>query len=221
MEFGKSLRSARETKGYTVSQLAELTRMMPRTIDELENEDFSHIPAPIYGRGFVKLYCEAVGLESRPFVDEFMEIFNGNRDTIIRERPTAAEPVPEPAPAPAPAPAPEPKPEPAEEPAPTPEPDLFNQPSATEEPANEPAFSRYAAPIRDSVASSELSPVVWRVGVLAAAALGILLALIFGIRAIYRAATAEPKDKSETKPAVTAEQPAARTQQAIPSLYVD
>ena len=97
IEFGKSLRLAREAKGYTVAQLADITRMAPKTVQELESENFSHIAAPIYGRGFVKLYCEAVGLEAKPFVNEFMDIYNGVHDVSIKERDVRpAEPPPEP-----------------------------------------------------------------------------------------------------------------------------
>ena len=103
IEFGRTLREAREAKGLSISQIAETTRIMHSIIDGLENENFSGIPAPIYGRGFVKLYCEAVGLDPKPMIAEFMEIYNGNRDVNIKERPrsTAPEPAPEPAPAPA------------------------------------------------------------------------------------------------------------------------
>ena len=87
IEFGKTLKLAREAKGLTVDDIAEITRIMPRTIENLEKENFSDIVAPIYGRGFVKLYCEAVGIDHRPMVDEFMEIYNGNREAQIAERP--------------------------------------------------------------------------------------------------------------------------------------
>lgn len=87
IEFGKSLKDAREAKGLTIAQMAETTHLAPTTIAELESEDFSRIAAPIYGRGFVKLYCEAVGLDPKPYTAEFMEIFSGNRDTGIKERP--------------------------------------------------------------------------------------------------------------------------------------
>lgn len=90
IEFGKTLKDAREAKGYTISQIADMTRMMSSIVEGLENEDFSRIAAPIYGRGFVKLYCEAVGLDPKPLVAEFMEIFNGNREPSIRERQTPA-----------------------------------------------------------------------------------------------------------------------------------
>ena len=79
MEFGKTLRTAREAKGLTTGQIAERTHMMVQVVEGLENEDFSKIVAPIYGRGFVKLYCETVGLEPKPLVDAFMEIYSGGR----------------------------------------------------------------------------------------------------------------------------------------------
>lgn len=93
IEFGTGLRNAREAKGYTIGQIAEMTHISPTTINDLENEDFSHLAAPIYGRGFVKLYCEAVGIEAKPYVDEFMSIYNGERDIPIKERaPVSSEP---------------------------------------------------------------------------------------------------------------------------------
>ena len=119
IEFGATLRAAREAKGLTPAQLAQTTHLMAQQIEALENEDFSKIAAPIYGRGFVKLYCEGVGLDPKPMIAEFMEIFSGNRQPAIRMR--ASAPV-APAPAPAPAPMPElvPEPEAATEPAPEP-----------------------------------------------------------------------------------------------------
>lgn len=151
IEFGLTLRKAREDKGLTTKQVAEKTHMMVQMVEDLENENFSKIAAPIYGRGFVKLYCEAVGIEDpKPLVAEFMDIFNGNRMPSIRMKQSvpAAEPTPPPATAPEPAPAPEtppapepiPSPEPVPEPqsVPTPEPESAPEPAATPEPATEP-----------------------------------------------------------------------------------
>lgn len=96
IDFGNTLKSAREAKGLTIAQIAEKTHMMSSIVEDLENERFGKIVAPIYGRGFVKLYCEAVGIDPKPMVAEFMDIFSGNRRTIIRERPTAYTPPPPP-----------------------------------------------------------------------------------------------------------------------------
>ena len=92
IEFGKTLREAREAKGLSISQVADMTRIMHSIVEGLEKENFSGIPAPIYGRGFVKLYCEAVGLDPKVMVAEFMEIYTGNRDVAIKERPRTPPP---------------------------------------------------------------------------------------------------------------------------------
>ena len=238
IEFGKTLRSAREAKGYTVSQIAEMTHLKSSTVEGLENEDFSMIAAPIYGRGFVKLYCEAVGLEPKPLVDEFMAIMNGEHEIAIKERssaePSAAEPPPPP---PIPASAPEepdlfrqdplPPPEPV---APTPPPPAPFIPSATEE--SEPAFSRFAAPMREYSTPAPAFQLNPRIVILAVALLAILALLVFGVRALYCATssgTAETQEPAEvetpapkTAPKATPETKSApRTQQNIPSLYID
>lgn len=113
IEFGLTLRTAREAKGLSISQIAEKTHMMSSMVEDLENERFSRIVAPIYGRGFVKLYCNAVGLDPKPLVDEFMDIYNGNRPPTIREREGA--PRQTPVTIPEPVEVPESVPEPQEE----------------------------------------------------------------------------------------------------------
>jgi len=109
IEFGRTLREAREAKGYTVSQLANVTHLMHQIVEDLEDENFSRIAAPIYGRGFVKLYCEAVGLDPAPLVAEYMAIQNGEREATIHVRTVTPQPPTPPPPPPPPTPAPQPK----------------------------------------------------------------------------------------------------------------
>ena len=118
IEFGLTLKKAREAKGMTIAQLAETTHMAPAMVGELEAEDFHRITAPIYGRGFIKLYCEAVGIDPQPLLAGFMDIYTGNRKPTIRERPveTTVEVPPATAPVPSePVPSAEP-PSPVESP---------------------------------------------------------------------------------------------------------
>ena len=215
IEFGKTLRLAREAKGYTVSQLAEMTRMIHQTIEDLENENFTRIAAPIYGRGFVKLYCEAVGLDPKPMIAEFMEIFSGNRELGIKERIPAPEPNLKSEPETVSAPEsegemdliseikPEIKSVETEEAASLPEPvseepppsNLFTAtqmahptPPAKQETAKprESRLSRYAAPIREASLPS-IPPSFWRIATLAVGALVILWILGLGFKALYKA----------------------------------
>ena len=238
MEFGKSLRNAREARGYTIAQIAEKTHMLSAIVEGLENEDFSRIAAPIYGRSFVRLYCETIGLEPKPFVDEFMEILSGNHAPAIRERPIAIEAPSSEEAASAVPPIRDPlATRPAiQEPAKAPEPDLFSSdpaPAASEPTMPEPTapeaqtVSRYASTFR--MKESMALPVLpWRLILLGFAALVLLVLVIFGIRALYSATTTESVSEAESTPTaietatVPAATPVARTQQQkIPSLYID
>ena len=197
IEFGKTLRTAREAKGLTPGQIAERTHMMIQVVEGLENEDFSRIVAPIYGRGFVKLYCETVGLEPKPLVDAFMEIYGGRGTSAAKSAPAPAEP-----PAPKPAPVVETTTEP-EKPLTTEPPKNvqsiidFDTPAKPVEPESPQTVSRYAAPMPDDDGFS--MPIVnWRMVALAAAAIVILLIAILGVRAIYRVTMTAPEDEVET-----------------------
>ena len=160
--FGETLRNAREAKGLTCSQVAAQTHMLVQIVEEMEREDFHRIPAPIYGRGFVRLFADCVGLDSVPLVREFMDIYNGRRKPAPSIREVPPDPTPPPpvrpvwqppsAPVPAPEPpAPEPIPEPP--PAPAPEPpqvvrglELFEHPPARPATDTLPLFGQQASP---------------------------------------------------------------------------
>lgn len=86
MALGEILRDARSRKGWSTAQVAEATRMMVQIVEELEHEDFRRIAAPIYGRGFIKLYAEHVGLDPEPLIQEFIEIYTGARAPIVTRR---------------------------------------------------------------------------------------------------------------------------------------
>ena len=132
--------------------------MLVQIVEEMENEDFHRIAAPIYGRGFVKLYAECVGLDPLPLVKEFMDIYEGRRAPIVRTRDVpvqpspASVPAPEPPPAPAPEPIPEPPPvvapmpEPAPEPISEPPPVVIPPPKPAPEPIPEPPPAAEPAP---------------------------------------------------------------------------
>ena len=86
MALGASLRQAREAKGQTLSQVAEATRIMVQVVEDLEREDFRRIAAPIYGRGFLKLYAEHLEIDPEPLIREFMEIYTGARPAMVARR---------------------------------------------------------------------------------------------------------------------------------------
>jgi len=75
MKLGDELRRARLARKLTTSQIAAATRMKIQVVEALEREDFSSIAAPIYSKGFIKLYAEYVGLDPKPLIDDFVNRF--------------------------------------------------------------------------------------------------------------------------------------------------
>ena len=221
MEFGKTLRTAREAKGLTTGQIAERTHMMVQVVEGLENEDFSKIVAPIYGRGFVKLYCETVGLEPKPLVDAFMEIYSGGRGkSAAPHEPAKPEPrqVEPAAPGSPPKPiAPPPKPVAPEPPQRVQETIDFSAPPAAETPRQQPTTSRYAAPMPIDDGFS-MPAVNWRMVALGAAAVAIVILALLGVRALYRVTMTAPEEETtevaapapDPTPAPTDAQPPAK-----------
>jgi cytoskeletal protein RodZ len=61
--LGNKLKTARETKGYTIEQVCRDTNIASRYIDGLEKEDFSIFPGEPYLLGFLRNYGEYLGLD--------------------------------------------------------------------------------------------------------------------------------------------------------------
>lgn len=211
MEFGKTLRTAREAKGLTTGQIAERTHMMVQVVEGLENEDFSKIVAPIYGRGFVKLYCETVGLEPKPLVDAFMEIYSGGRGKSAAPHEPAK---PEQRPVEPTAPEPPPKPVAPEPPQRVQETIDFGAPPAAEVTRQQPTTSRYAAPMPIDDGFS-MPAINWRMVALGAAAVAIVVLALLGVRALYRVTMTAPEEET-TEVAAPAPDPAPAPTDAQP-----
>jgi transcriptional regulator with XRE-family HTH domain len=193
IEFGKTLRAAREAKGLSVGQVAEQTHMMVQTVEGLENEDFGKIVAPIYGRGFVKLYCEAVGLDPKPMIEAFMSIYADKHAASAKSQP------PKPVTASAQTPAPEPVQNPSKPIAAEPPPKHSELDFGATNTAKAP-LSRYAGtlPSDSEQQPSPLAMVNWRIVALAAGAFVVLLLLALGIRAVYHATMSTPESPAES-----------------------
>lgn len=77
MALGKQLQNAREKMKLTASEVAAATYMNVQTVEAIEREDFSGIAAPIYAKGFIKLYAEYVGMDPQPLIQEYLFISSG------------------------------------------------------------------------------------------------------------------------------------------------
>jgi hypothetical protein len=63
-----------------------MTRMKVQIVDDLEHDDFHRIAATIYGKGFIKLFAECVGLEPAPLIADYMRTVNGGAEDTPASR---------------------------------------------------------------------------------------------------------------------------------------
>lgn len=87
---GATLRAAREKRNLSQADIAEATRIKVHVIDAIENNDFQKLTAPLYVKGFIKMYAERVGLDPEPLVREYLVRFAQQvRPTLNADSPYA------------------------------------------------------------------------------------------------------------------------------------
>lgn len=72
---GATLRAAREKRNLSQADIAEATRIKVHIIDAIENNDFQKLTAPLYVKGFIRMYAERVGIDPEPLVREYLVRF--------------------------------------------------------------------------------------------------------------------------------------------------
>ncbi|NLY81128.1 MAG: helix-turn-helix domain-containing protein [Lysinibacillus sp.] len=70
-ELGTRLKEARLSKGYSLDDLQEITKIQKRYLVGIEEGNYSLMPGTFYVRAFIKQYAEAVGLDPDELFEEF------------------------------------------------------------------------------------------------------------------------------------------------------
>lgn len=61
--LGQKLRQTRNTKGLSLAEAAAATRIHAATLEALEENNRQGLPAPVFSRGFVRIYAAYLGLD--------------------------------------------------------------------------------------------------------------------------------------------------------------
>jgi hypothetical protein len=70
-EIGNSLREARLRQGLDFPDVERATKIRPKYLRALEDEQFEILPAQTYVKGFLSTYAEFLGLDGQLYVDEY------------------------------------------------------------------------------------------------------------------------------------------------------
>ena len=74
-DFGARMKSAREARGVTLRQIAEVTKFSVSALEALERNDISRLPGGIFSRAFVRSYAVEIGLDPEQTVRDFIVRF--------------------------------------------------------------------------------------------------------------------------------------------------
>jgi len=97
--IGAYLRGLREQHGMSVDELSRATRVLHHYLEALEADNMSGLPAPVFTKGFIRAYCQAVGVPP----DEALRLYDQRperrpeppRVPIVAARPIVVTPDPD------------------------------------------------------------------------------------------------------------------------------
>ncbi|KAB7642266.1 helix-turn-helix domain-containing protein [Bacillus sp. B3-WWTP-C-10-D-3] len=70
-ELGQKLKEARGTKGLSIDQLHEITKIQKRHLVAIEEGNYDVLPGAFYARAFIKQYADTVGLNGEELLVEY------------------------------------------------------------------------------------------------------------------------------------------------------
>lgn len=76
LTLGEKLRQAREERGFTLSEVAEQTRISGLYLESIENDDYRTLPGGIFNKGFVKSYAKFVGINEQEALTDYAAIIS-------------------------------------------------------------------------------------------------------------------------------------------------
>lgn len=83
---GARLRRARLRVGVELDQIAEVTKVSIRSLQNIEEENFEDLPANVYVRGFVMSYARTIGLDADRVAVDYMTRVETSRTDQGRSR---------------------------------------------------------------------------------------------------------------------------------------
>jgi cytoskeletal protein RodZ len=84
--FGERLKRERELREVTLEEITSATRIGPRFLEALENEDWEKLPGGVFNRGFVRSVARYLGLDEEGFLAEY-DLAHGARVQLAPARP--------------------------------------------------------------------------------------------------------------------------------------
>ena len=83
--FGERLKRERELREVTFEEITSATRIGPRFLEALENEEWEKLPGGVFNRGFVRSVARYLGLDEEVLLGEY-DLAHGAQLQSVAER---------------------------------------------------------------------------------------------------------------------------------------
>lgn len=93
---GEIFKKTRQERGIALSEVEEATKIRPRYLQALENDEYDKLPSATSTRGFIKNYAEFLGVSPSSLLAIFRRDFSSDREGRIIPR-GMVEPIDKPA----------------------------------------------------------------------------------------------------------------------------
>lgn len=90
---GPTLREARKRREIEISTVEEATRIRPRFLRAIENEEWDVLPGGVYTRGFIRTYATYLGLDGDRLAEDFrreVEATASGREAWVENAPAGS-----------------------------------------------------------------------------------------------------------------------------------
>jgi cytoskeletal protein RodZ len=92
--FGEQLKRERELRGVSLEEVSAATRIAPRFLEALENEQWDKLPGGVFNRGFIRAVARYLGLDEENLVSEYALQTKGRTDPgVVPDPPVKPEPI--------------------------------------------------------------------------------------------------------------------------------
>ncbi|MEY9969823.1 cytoskeletal protein RodZ [Lysinibacillus sp. RC46] len=89
-ELGTRLKEARLSKGYSLDDLQEITKIQKRYLIGIEEGNYSIMPGSFYVRAFIKQYADAVGLDAEELLETYKSELPGTPNNQVSQSMTTS-----------------------------------------------------------------------------------------------------------------------------------
>lgn len=92
-DFGHYLQLNRKSKGKSLEEVSAVTKIPVSLLKQLEEQDLTNLPAPVFVKGFVRAYAAAVGADVEDALQRFdscRAMTQPDQQTVVEEKATSS-----------------------------------------------------------------------------------------------------------------------------------